>query len=276
MHSCSVIIPTFNRAHVLVRALDSVATQTRLPDRLIVVDDHSSDGTEDLVKSWISQRQPRMEVIFERASARGVSAARNLGVSRSGTEWVAFLDSDDEWLPQKLERQFAVSDGYAIVHTQENWIRNGVTVSQPKKYAKSGGRVFNRCVDLCFISPSTVLMTNELFREMNGFREDFPVCEDYDLWLRIAAKYEIGFVEEPLINKYGGHSDQLSMQYKAMDYYRAKALAAILASPELKGEERTHAAATLREKCDILLAGYRKYSNLENVSEVEGWRSNCC
>jgi glycosyltransferase involved in cell wall biosynthesis len=269
--SCAVIIPSHNRADLLVRALNSVARQSVLPEQLIVIDDHSTDGTDELVKNWMAEAKPAFQVIYQKASGRGVSVARNFGASLARTEWLAFLDSDDEWLPEKLKRQFAVADQYLMTHTQENWIRNGMAVSQPPKYLKSGGRIFNRCVDLCFVSPSTVLIKASLFREMNGFREDFPVCEDYDLWLRISAKYEIGFIETPLINKYGGHSDQLSMQFKAMDYYRAKSLAAILKNPWLVEEERRHAANTLSKKCEILLAGYQKHSNLENVAEVRGW-----
>jgi len=259
--SCAVIIPTFNRAELVVRALDSVADQTLPPEKVIVIDDHSTDGTAAAVQSWMDTRRPGFEAIYEQSKTRGVSAARNLGAKLAGTDWLAFLDSDDEWLPRKLERQFELSGEFNFIHAQENWIRNGVRVNQPKKYAKSGGRVFSRCADLCFISPSTVLLTNDLFREMNGFREDFPVCEDYELWLRIAAKYEIGFIAEPLINKYGGHADQLSMQYHAMDYYRAKALSEILESPGLSESEKTHASATLLAKCKILLAGYQKHSS---------------
>lgn len=271
MLSCTVVIPTHNRADLLPRALESIARQTVLPEQLIVVDDHSTDGTDDVVGKWLSERTPGFKVIFEKAPVRGVSAARNLGAKLAGTEWLAFLDSDDEWLPEKLERQFQLADKYRLIHTQENWIRNGKPVKQPAKYLKSGGRVFNRCVDLCFISPSTVMIKKNLFEEMGGFREDFVVCEDYDLWLKISAQYDVGYIEIPLINKYGGHSDQLSMQHKAMDYYRAKALTAILGNIHLSTDECTHAAQTLAAKCDILLAGFEKHSNYDNFKEVQTW-----
>jgi glycosyltransferase involved in cell wall biosynthesis len=270
--TCSAIIPTHNRAETLERALNSVARQTVLPTKLIVIDDHSTDRTEELVRAWILRENPGFEVIYKKAEGRGVSAARNLGAKLAGAEWLAFLDSDDEWLPEKLEKQLALSDRFLLIHTQENWIRNGTLVSQPKKYQKSGGRIFNRCVDLCFVSPSTVLLKADLFNEMNGFREDFPVCEDYELWLRISALFDVGFIEQPLINKYGGHADQLSMQHKAMDYYRAKALVPILHNASLAQAEKNHAAQVLFKKCEILLAGYNKHGNLTNLEEVQGWR----
>ncbi len=242
-----------------------------MPEALIIVDDGSADETEELVSRWRQENQPGFTVIYEKAANRGVSAARNRGARLAQTEWLAFLDSDDEWLPEKLEKQILLADDFSLIHAQENWIRNGRAVQQPKKYLKSGGRIFKRCVDLCFISPSSVLIRKDLFEKMNGFREDFPVCEDYELWLRIAALENIGYIEEPLLNKYGGHADQLSMGYKAMDYFRAKALHPFLDSADLLPHESEHVAKALFQKCEILISGYNKYNQFENLSEVQAW-----
>lgn len=272
MKSFAAIIPTYNREATILRAIHSITQQTIRPQTLVVIDDGSIDQTEELVTAWIRVERPPFKVIFEKTSNRGVSAARNLGVQLADSDWLAFLDSDDEWLPNKIEKQLPLSETFPMVHGEENWIRNGVRVQAPRKYLKSGGRVFNRCVDLCFISPSSVLIERKLFERMNGFREDFPVCEDYELWLRIAAQYEVGFTSEPVLNKYGGHGDQLSMRFRGMDYFRAKALRPFLEQRDLSREEQMHAAKTLLQKCEILLGGYAKYDNMTRAKEVEGWR----
>lgn len=269
----AAIIPTFNREATILRAIRSVMNQTWLPETLVIIDDGSTDSTEELVTSWIRQERPQIRVIFEKTENRGVSAARNLGVRLAQAEWNAFLDSDDEWLPQKLEKQAGHTAHFPMIHTEENWIRNGNLVNAPKKYLKSGGRVFKRCVDLCFISPSSVLIHRDLFADMKGFDEEFPVCEDYDLWLKIAARYDIGFISEPLLNKYGGHQDQLSMRFRGMDYFRAKALVPFLEGASNSLEEQTHVAKTLLHKCEILLGGYVKHDNVENLDEVSGWKA---
>lgn len=269
----AAIIPTFNRESTILRAIRSVMNQTRRPETLVIIDDGSTDSTEELVTSWIRQERPQIRVIFEKTENRGVSAARNLGVKLAEANWNAFLDSDDEWLPQKLEKQAAHAAYFPMIHTEENWIRNGTLVNAPKKYFKSGGRVFSRCVDLCFISPSTTLIHRDLFTDMKGFNEEFPVCEDYDLWLKIAARHDIGFISEPLLNKYGGHQDQLSMRFRGMDYFRAKALAPFLESASISLEEQIHVAKTLLLKCEILLDGFVKHSNVENLDEVSVWKT---
>lgn len=272
MKSIAAIIPTYNREATILRAIRSVAHQTVRPQTLVVIDDGSIDQTEELVKAWIRHERPQFEVIFEKTDNRGVSAARNLGARLGQADWLAFLDSDDEWLPDKIEKQTALSEIFPMIHGEENWIRNGVKVQAPRKYLKSGGRVFNRCVDLCFISPSSVLIERKLFERMNGFREDFPVCEDYELWLRIAALHDVGFISTPVLNKYGGHGDQLSMRFRGMDYFRAKALKPFLHLRDLSVDEQLHAAKTLLQKCEILLGGYVKHDNMNDAREVEGWR----
>lgn len=266
----SVIVPTFNRADLVTRAMNSVKAQDFKDWELIVVDDGSTDVTFDVVSAWQAQH-PKLRVRFERLDEnRGVSGARNYAARLAQGDWLAFLDSDDEWLPQKLSRQLALADRFSLIHGEEIWIRNGVRVNPMKKHAKGGGRLFRRCVELCCISPSTALLHRDLFAELGGFREDFPVCEDYELWLRVCARGEVGFVSDPVIVKYGGHEDQLSRRYKAMDYYRVKALLPFLDSPMLSEDEREVVRLTLLQKSEILINGYRKHgSSATTLAEVE-------
>jgi len=273
MTKISVIVPTFNRAHTLDRALDSALAQTLKPFEIIVVDDGSMDKTREIVENWRLRSGGFQNLIYLKTENRGVSSARNTGASQATGEWLAFLDSDDEWLPQKLERQAPLTPTFALVHGEEIWIRNGVRVNARDKYKKSGGRIFKRCVDICCISPSSVLISRDLFLKLDGFRNDFPVCEDYELWLRITSRFKVGFVEEPVLKKYGGHEDQLSRLHKAMDFYRCRALVPFLENIEISDEERAHVIQTLIKKCRILIKGYLKHENLADLGVVQLWLS---
>jgi glycosyltransferase involved in cell wall biosynthesis len=266
----SVIIPTYNRAHTLMRAIDSVFAQTILPVELIIVDDGSSDATRALVDG-IVDRALETKVIYHHQKNAGVSAARNAGVQQASCQWIALLDSDDSWLPLKLEAQVKVlqdQPGLRFVHGEEIWIRNGRQVNQMSKYAKAGGAIYERCLPLCAISPSAAMMHRSLFGEVGLFREDFSVCEDYDLWLKITARREVGFVEQPVVLKYGGHDDQLSRQFVAMDYWRVIALDDALQHLPLTVLQHNLTREMLLKKCEILLRGYERHNNMANYKEI--------
>ncbi len=262
----SVIIPTYNRAHTLERALGSVLNQTFTDWQLIIVDDGSTDNTQELIQS-ISD--PRIETIF--TENRGVSYARNKGIERSTSPWLAFLDSDDEWLSHKLSVQVELAENnpeLQIIHGDEIWIRHGVRVNPMNKHQKRGGDIFRDAIQLCCISPSTVMLKKTLIEQFGLFREDYPVCEDYDLWLKITAHYPVGYIKDPLIKKYGGHSDQLSLKLKAMDYWRILSLKSLLEKESLDPERKSWVKESIKERSEILLNGYRKHQNLENFDEI--------
>jgi glycosyltransferase involved in cell wall biosynthesis len=250
----------------LARALRSVFAQSRVPDEVIVVDDGSTDGTADMV------RRDFGSVRLLTQEHGGVSAARNRGIREANGEWIAFLDSDDEWAPNKLDRQLAELDAqpqFKLCHTDEIWIRRGQRVNPKVKHAKAGGFIFNNCLPLCAMSPSAVLMHRSLFDEVGFFDEQLPVCEDYDMWLRVCSRHPVLFVEDPLVIKYGGHDDQLSSAYWGMDRFRIAALENILAVPDLKKEYRQAATGMLIEKIDIYVHGVRKRGRLAEVEELE-------
>jgi len=255
MLSISVIIPTYNRIDVLPRALDSVFSQSDPLTDVIVVDDGSDDGTADMV----SAKYPEVKLIKQQNT--GVSAARNRGIAESKGGWIAFLDSDDEWKPQKLERQIiciAENPDAVLIHTDEIWIRDGKRVNPMKKHQKSGGRIFQKCLPLCVISPSSVLVKRSLLEEIGNFDEDLDVCEDYDLWLRICAEYPVHYVDEKLIVKYGSHADQLSRRHWGMDRFRISALEKVISGGTLSDEDNRAAVHMLIEKATIIAAGAEK------------------
>ena len=266
MISVSVIIPTYNRAHLLPRCLDSVLSQDLQPLEIIVVDDGSTDATAQLV----SRDYPGIKLVSR--ENKGVSAARNAGIDAAQGDWLAFLDSDDAWFPGKLGRQaqtVETSPSCGIVHTDEIWIRNGVRVNPRRKHRKYGGSIFKYCLPLCVISPSSVMIHRRVFDRVGLFDETLPVCEDYDLWLRACALMPVAFVPEPLITKYGGHADQLSTRYRGMDRYRIGSIARVLNEVELDASDRSAAIDTMVGKIRIYLDGARKHNNREFVPECE-------
>lgn len=262
----SVIIPTYQRAHWLPRAIQSVLTQRLQPRELIIVDDGSTDGTGRLVR----ERFPQVHYLYQ--PNRGVSAARNLGAQHAQGEWLAWLDSDDEWLSAKLLRQcqaLSKAPGYRLCHCDELWIRDGRRVNPMRKHAKHGGYIFRYCLPLCVISPSAAVVHRSLFEELGGFDEELPACEDYDLWLRVCAREPVLLVAEPLLVKYGGHADQLSRRFFGMDRFRIRALEKILADDGLGEADRTAVWQTLQEKIQVYAQGAEKRGRIE---EAERYR----
>ncbi|NNF98933.1 MAG: glycosyltransferase [Desulfobacteraceae bacterium] len=251
----SVIIPTHNRGWILPEAVDSVLNQTCREFELIVVDDGSTDDTARILTGYGTD----ISIIHQ--ENRGVSAARNRGIHSSRGEYIAFLDSDDLWLPEKLAVQLAYFNDhpqYHICQTEEIWIRKGVRVNPKKRHKKLSGMIFEKCLPLCLVSPSAVMMRHSLFDDIGVFDESLPACEDYDLWLRTTWKYPVGLIETPLIIKRGGHDDQLSGMPE-LDKFRIQALLKALESPNLDAGQTRAAAAVLAEKCKIYAAGCRKH-----------------
>jgi len=260
----SVIIPTYNRSAMLLRALESVRRQTLPPTEIIVVDDGSTDDTAKV----ITREFPEVQYIHQENS--GVSSARNTGINAARGEWIAFLDSDDEWLPTKLGEQVKAlhhQPEYRISHTAEIWIRHGRQVNPMKKHRKYGGYIFQQCLPLCIISPSSVIIHRSVFQEVGMFDESLPACEDYDLWLRICARYPVLYIEKPLIVKYGGHLDQLSRRFWGMDRFRIYALANIITSGILNEADEKAAVRTLIEKTTIYINGAQKRGRQEEVEK---------
>jgi GT2 family glycosyltransferase len=261
----SVIIPTYNRCAWLPRAIESVLDQTYAPLELIVVDDGSTDRTPDLLKAY------GRDIRVIRQTNKGVSGARNAGIRAAGGELIALLDSDDSWLPEKLEHQvafFRASPRAMICQTEEIWIRNGNRVNPKKRHQKFSGMIFEKTLPLCLVSPSAVMMRASLFEEVGLFDERLPACEDYDLWLRIAWKYPVYLISIPLIVKHGGHPDQLSATPE-LDKYRIQSLAKILSQDRLSQSQRKAALATLADKCKVYAGGCRKRGRKDEAAYYE-------
>ena len=271
----SVVIPTFNRISLVARAIDSVLKQSLNPYEIIVVDDGSDDGTSEMIQN----KYKSIKLIQQQNN--GVSAARNNGIKHAKGDWIALLDSDDEWTEKKLENQvdrLIKTPEYDFCHTNEIWIRNGVRVNQRKKHEKYGGYIFDKCLDICRISPSSVLFRKNILDHVGWFDDQLPVCEDYDLWLRITSEYRILFIDDPLIIKYGGHDDQLSHGVEGIEFFRIKSLENLLERSELSTDNRILSIQMIIKKYNIYLNGLvkrKKQGEADQIKEkIKFWKKD--
>ena len=257
-YSVFVTIPTYNRMEYLIEALRSVQDQTCPVGQIIVVDDGSTDGTDHYVQK-LNNLQNLQYLRIPHCGFPG--RVRNAGARLATGEYLAFLDSDDLWKPEKLERQIAFLKEHPelqISHTREIWQRGEKVVSQAGQKHRRSGNIFADALKKCIIGPSTVMMRCELFEEFGGFREDLEIAEDYELWLRVTARYPVGYIDEPLVIKRGGRKDQLSEKYEQIEVFRIKALLLNLEEGIFEGEQRELAARELVRKCRIYAQGCEK------------------
>jgi glycosyltransferase involved in cell wall biosynthesis len=265
----SVIIPTHNRASFLGEAIRSVLDQKYFVQNgpssfeLLVIDDGSTDNTAEILRSF----GDNLKYVFQ--PHRGVSAARNRGLELALGGYIAFLDSDDLWEKEKTDIQMSFMNAFPeakVCCTEETWIRRGRFVNPRKKHRKYSGWIFDRVLPLCLLSLSSALFRSELFEEIGKFDEELPACEDYDLGIRIAAKYPIHFLPRPLIIKRGGHADQLSRKYWGMDRFRIKALEKALQLDLTPHQERL-VRQELVKKYQVLAGGFEKRNKRAEMKE---------
>ncbi len=264
MKKVSVIIPTFNRRDFLKEALESLFSQTYRDFEIIVVDDGSTDGTGEMIE----KEYRNIKYIYQ--ENRGPSAARNRGIKEAAGEYITFLDSDDLWLKNKLEEEINFLEEnpkFKICYTDEIWIRNGKRVNPKKKHNKYSGWIFKNTLPLCIISPSSVIIHRSLFSDVGLFDEELFVCEDYDLWLRISAKYPIYFLEKKLIIKRGGHEDQISNLGWGYDIYRVRSLYKFIKDEKNPYKYRVFAYEEMKRKCEILINGFKKRNKLKDIEK---------
>jgi len=256
----SVIIPTYNRGWILKEAIESVLNQDYDAFELIVVNDGSTDNTRDILAAY-----DNITVLDQ--PNQGVSAARNKGAAHARGSFIAFLDSDDVWLPRKLAVQvdfFQQNPTALVCQTQETWVRKGRRVNPGKRHQKQSGMFFQRSLALCLVSPSAAMIKKFLFNEIGGFDESLVACEDYDLWLRINAHHPIYLIDQPLIVKRGGHDDQLSAS-PMLDKYRITSIRKLLDSSCLSPAQKKAAVRVLKDKCRIYAEGCRKRGRIDEA-----------
>ncbi len=205
----SVVITTYDRAERLRQALESVAAQTYRDFEVIVVDDGSTDHTRQIAESF-SGRVPSLRYV--RQVNGGQSKALNTGIRMARGEYLAFLDDDDVWVPQKLARQvpmLEIDPGIGLVYSAVVCTRNGAPL---RRQPEQPGWTLREMVErICFVHGSSVVARRECFDHAGMFDETMPRVKDFDMWLRIARHYRLGFVDEALA-EYVQHDDQLTRQ----------------------------------------------------------------
>lgn len=205
----SVIIPTYNRARMITRTIDSVLHQTYSQLEVIVVDDCSPDNTGEVVKSY---EDPRVRYIRQETN-QGAPAARNRGLALAKGEFIALLDDDDDWLPPKLEIQVAQFRSnppeVGLLYCGCNVVlREGKTVVE-RREPRYRGAVFREMLSYNFVPSVTPLLRREVFRRCGGYDESFPSNQDWEMWVRVAREFEFEFVPDVLANYYI-HESQIS------------------------------------------------------------------
>ncbi|MDE1970821.1 MAG: glycosyltransferase [Patescibacteria group bacterium] len=214
----SVIIPTYNNAEYIADAIDSVCKQTYKNYEIIVIDDGSSDFSEAVIRHYHSS-----SLYYERIAHEGVSVARNVGVQNAHGEFVAFLDADDIWFPEKLEIQLPVFQNpcVGLVYSDMEFFGNAFpfhTYSEMTKHANRADSI-KSLLWRNYIGTSSVLMRREVFDKAGGFPVGVSIGEDYLLWLSAFLISQGKGVVKPLV-RYRIHDKQSSRgrtkNYKAL------------------------------------------------------------
>ena len=210
----SIIIPTYNRAYILDKAIESILSQTYTNFEIIIVDDGSIDSTEKLVASYTDNR---IKYIKHKKN-QGAVAARNTGIEASRGQYIAFQDSDTEWLAEKLEKQIKAFDcgpsNLGVVFTSFWLIDHGTRTRIPSKnMKKNDGDIHDLLLQFNFIDTCAALVKRECFEKVGGF-EKLPRLQEWGLWLRISKYYSFKHINEPLINSFR-QSDSISVNINA-------------------------------------------------------------
>ncbi len=269
----SVVIPTYNRAELLCRALLSVFRQTVECEEILIIDDGSTDASHKSLAGLLDG-SPGPEVRLFLKENRGPAAARNLGIDEARCETIAFLDSDDHWQKEKLAIQFGMMEknpDYLISHTRERWLRRGQHLNQKKRHIPRHGDIFNQCLELCAVGMSTVMLKKKIFNRIGQFDSSMRCCEDYDFWLRTSCRYPFLLIDEALTIKEGGRDDQVSYQYRiGMDRLRIDSLLRLLKSGLLDELQERQTVQELLRKCKIFGRGCLKHGKTVEGYEILG------
>ncbi len=241
---------------MLLEAVQSVLAQTLVPKEIIVVD----DGSTEPIESIIAEIQSPLVRYIHQPHTGMPGQVRNVGVSQAEGEWVAFLDSDDLWYPEKLEQTAALitSDTAPLIHSKERWMRCGSEVSQRKQRHQRRGNIFQDCLKKCIIGPSTVVMKRSVYEGLGGFREDLEIAEDYEFWLRYCNIYPVEYVNKPLVEKRAGDWEQLSVKYNEIEIFRIQGLRDLVDRGVFYANNQILAKSELVRKCEIYSKGAEK------------------
>lgn len=268
----SVIIPTYNRRELVQRAIGTVLAQTRTVQEILVVDDGSTDGTEDALAAAFGDR-----IRYVRQANGGVSSARNHGLRLARGRYLALLDSDDEWLPEKTQRQIewlqARPDyGMALCDVvRMDADHRDVELFRRRELLPEDGMILKWVLLQPALVPASVMMRREVFETVGGFDETLATGEDLDFHLRVAARWPIGIVEQPLVRAMRGHDGLSSLARTYDDYVRVIERAAALATGSVAEVDRERALARAYARNARGLVLLRRWSDAWALAR-KAWR----
>ena len=279
----AVVIPCYNAAPYLARALDSVFAQTYLDFHIYLIDDGSTDDIEAALLPYIGR------ITWSRHPHAGQAAARNRGILVSNSRYIAFLDADDEWLPDKLKRQIEVLQNLPqTAMAYSDCLTSGSGPSDGSYFARTGipagGNIFDRLARTCDIHTPTVMVRRECLNDVGLFNESLPVGEDYNLWLRIASRWDVAVVPEALAIRH------VTIGSLSLTTARDRALTAVIAAfedvartcPGLSRHQRDALRKGLAKRCyaygsHLLLIGSRETARAQFLRAIHDggrdWRT---
>lgn len=237
-----MIIPTFNRRDLVIRAIESVLAQTHPVDEIIVVDDGSTDGTDTALQARFGDR-----LHYVRQANAGVSAARNLGLSLTRGRYIALLDSDDEWMPDKTERQLAwlqryPEHGMVLCDAEQVDVQGRhLRLTQRRRTLPEDGWILPWVLLKPELIPASLLMRREVYEQVGGFDESLRTAEDLDFHLRVADRWPIGLIDAPLVRVTLGEHGLSALPHTYDDDLRVIERAASAAAGKIDETQRRRA-----------------------------------
>jgi glycosyltransferase involved in cell wall biosynthesis len=294
MVGATVVVPTCNRREMVAQALQSVLAQTYRNFELVVVDDGSTDGTPMHLMRLLGAEPRAVEILSRMNPAalnpffhqfvhdgipiqyqyhpnRGLGAARNRGIRHARGTYVAFLEAEDLWEPTHLQAQIAFldGDGWArIARVGGRQAKDGTRARRSRRAEEASGWIFSQALEACPAGLSCAVVHRGCFAECGTFDENMPACDDYDLWLRLAARFPIHYVAGPEVTHRSPRPELASHSW-TWDRFRVYALEKAFQSGQLNPEQRFLVSQEIVRRCEHLVEGYRRQKSEERANFYE-------
>lgn len=293
MSRVSVVVPTYNRKESVAEALRSVLAQTFRDFEIVVADDGSTDGTPVNLFQTLGAQPEAIEALtrmnptsikpFSHAFSndslaiqyhyginRGLSTARNRGIRAARSDFIAFIEAEDLWEPDHLKTQvdfLEMHPGSKVCRVSERNVKDGKP-RVSRNSSTASGWIFEATLEASPMCTSAVLIHRSCFTACGAFDENLPACDEYDLWLRLASRYPVHYLEGPTVTRRSGRPDGSSRAW-GWDRFRVYALEKAFQSGHLSPTQRFLVAEQIVHKCERLVEGFRRQKSEERSNFYE-------